>query len=284
LRIAVIAFVTLAVATSGLVSSLQTAAAASMANLWAVPVNSRINDGLPQLLRLLFIAQDASEVDRIKLTMDGTRVIEFDDQGNVMGVPDPAFLFVTGKTKYVLIVGGEYYYYSIFRLVQGKFLIAVDKGELAVGKHTVVAEIFFKGGGPPLTDDAMFNLRAGPSAFPDLVAKNLATPHWIQMGREYHAYFIQKNQGSSKAGEHTLSLYLSSDEELDPGDEMLADMTVEQLFAGRSKMFHMTFELPDDAAKGQAFLIAMTDAGEVLDEGDEGNNIAVKEINVAGGA
>ncbi|MGH9877869.1 MAG: hypothetical protein ACRD5H_09540, partial [Nitrososphaerales archaeon] len=70
LRIAVIAFVTLAIATSGLVSSIQTAAAASMVNLWAVPVTSCIDDGKLQILRLKFNLENVNPLEKIRITLD----------------------------------------------------------------------------------------------------------------------------------------------------------------------------------------------------------------------
>ncbi|MGI0015510.1 MAG: hypothetical protein ACREBU_19005, partial [Nitrososphaera sp.] len=68
LRIAVIAFVTLAIATSGLVSSFQTAAAASNVNLWAVPVTSCIDDGKLQILRLKFNLENVNPLEKIRIT------------------------------------------------------------------------------------------------------------------------------------------------------------------------------------------------------------------------
>ncbi|MGH9878421.1 MAG: CARDB domain-containing protein, partial [Nitrososphaerales archaeon] len=117
---------------------------------------------------------------------------------------------------------------------------------------------------------------------PDLVLKKLATPHFIRIDKEYQAYITQKNEGLSQAGEHVIKLFLSYDDELDSGDELLGQFEVEQLNPGRSKPFHIPFELPDDAVKGQAFLIAMTDADEEVDEVEEGNNTRVREIMIGG--
>jgi len=45
-------------------------------------------------------------------------------------------------------------------------------------------------------------------------------------------------------------------------------------------VFHIPFEIPDDATKGPAFLIVMTDADEEIDEEEEGNNTRVREIRI----
>ncbi|MGH9877103.1 MAG: hypothetical protein ACRD5H_05650, partial [Nitrososphaerales archaeon] len=96
LRIAVIAFVTLAIATSGLVSSAQIAAAApSMINLWAVPVTSCIDDGKLQILRLKFTDTSGSPLEKIRITIDGVMVLEFDANGDIL-FADPAYVSVDG--------------------------------------------------------------------------------------------------------------------------------------------------------------------------------------------
>jgi len=277
LRAAVVAFVSLAIASSGIISSAQAAPAPSMVNLWAVPVTSCIEDGKHQILRIMFLIQDP--VNRIRLVLDPgpeQQVLVFDPSGHVLA-SGAAFDFVQGTTKIIIKIGD---YYTVVELFQGKFKVGVDKDELAVGDHKALVQVITPSG--VLTDDAMFTLKDCKEGKPDLVAKNLATPHWIKLERDpvYNAYFIQKNQGGSKAGEHMIKLFLSYDDELDPGDDLLAQLTVEQLFAGRSKMFHMTFELPDDAVRGPAFLIVMTDADEEVDEEDEGNNTRVREIMI----
>lgn len=54
LKVTAVIFFTLGIASTGLISSIQSAAAVSNANLWAVPVNSRVDDGNYQILRLKF--------------------------------------------------------------------------------------------------------------------------------------------------------------------------------------------------------------------------------------
>ncbi|MGH9876963.1 MAG: CARDB domain-containing protein [Nitrososphaerales archaeon] len=283
LRLAVIAFVTVAIATSALVSSVQTAAAASVVNIWSAPALSCIDDGHLQILRLNFNLKDVNALEMVRITLDsGTpdeKVLEFDGNGNIL-TGDPAFASVEGSTKFKT----DGYYFLLAHL-KGKFIIGIDKTELAAGHHFALAEIFTEGAASTPSDENRFELReACEPSDPDLVLKKLATPHFIHKDREYHAYITQKNEGLSQAGEHVIKLFLSYDDELDLGDEVLGQFEVDQLNPGRSKPFHIPFELPDDAVKGQAFLIAMTDADEEVDEVDEGNNDRIREIIVGAAA
>jgi len=280
LRLIVIAFVTLAVASSSIVSSVQSAAATSMVNLWAVPVNSRIDDGHLQILRLLCLTDEHGAVEKIRITIDGTKVLEFDANGNIIGIPDPAYASVDGFTRLKIVFGDGYY--NLFRLLQCKYKVGVDKTELSIGKHTAVAEIFFVGGGV-LTDDAMFNLRAGKSGMPDLVAEVYAAQNNIQQSKKSHTFFIESNGGTAKAMPHHVRAYLSSDASLDTSvDQLVGEKHTGALPVGHLRLVQIQIHVPCGSATGEMFLIAWTDSGEVVDESNEGNNIAMDEVNVIG--
>ncbi|MCI0557939.1 MAG: hypothetical protein MN733_05545, partial [Nitrososphaera sp.] len=278
LRIAVIAFVTLAVATSGLVSSLQTAAAASMVNLWAVPVNSCIDDGKLQILRLKFKLENVNPLEMVRITLDpGTpeeKILEFDGNGNIL-TSDPAFVSVDGSLKFKT----DGYYFLLAHL-KGKFKVAVDKTLLTVGEHDALAEIFTEGASSTPSDDAMFKLRECDDGEADIVADFYGAPNNIKQDKKYQTFFKESNDGTANAGPHEVKVYLSSDAILDAGDEVVGEKHVGALPAGNDRMVQIQIELPGDSDLGPMFLIAWTDADEEISESNESNNMEVEAINV----
>ena len=274
LRLAVIAFLTLGIAASTTVSTMQYAAAASGANLWAVPVNSRIDDGNSQILRLKFSLDSGNPLEKIRITVDPTgtpKVLEFNGSGDVL-TADPAFVSVDGSIK--IKTDG----YSLVKL-SGKFKIAMDKMALGVGEHEALAEIITTGG-IEATDDAEFKLRAGSTGQADLVAKFFGAPNNIKQDKKYSAFVKEKNEGNGNAGDHTISIYLSEDNTLDSGDELVGEKHVNNLKKGKDRMVHVQFELDDDAETGPAFLIVKVDGDDEVSETDEDNNTKSESITV----
>jgi hypothetical protein len=267
-------FLTLGIAGTGLMTSIQSAAAASSANLWAVPVNSRIDDGNFQILRLKFALDTGNPLDRIRITLDpGTlqeKVLEFDANGDII-TADAAFVSVDGSVK--IKTDG----YSLTEL-SGKFKIAIDKTELTVGEHDALAEIITTG--ETVTDDAHFRLRAGSSGQADLVAKFFGAPDNVKQDKKYSAFVKEANEGTGNAGEHMVSIYLSSDNTLDSGDELVGEKEVNNLKSGKDRMVHVQFELPDDADTGAAYLIVKVDGDNDVSESSENNNSKSEAITV----
>ena len=274
LRVSVMIFLTLGIAGTGLMTSIQSAAAASSANLWAVPVNSRIDDGNFQILRLKFALDTGNPLDRIRITLDpGTlqeKVLEFDANGDII-TADAAFVSVDGSVK--IKTDG----YSLTEL-SGKFKIAIDKTELTVGEHDALAEIITTG--ETVTDDAHFRLRAGSSGQADLVAKFFGAPDNVKQDKKYSAFVKEANEGTGNAGEHMVSIYLSSDNTLDSGDELVGEKEVNNLKSGKDRMVHVQFELPDDADTGPAYLIVKVDGDNDVSESSENNNSKSEAITV----
>ena len=274
LRVSVMIFLTIGIAGTGLMTSIQSAAAASSANLWAVPVNSRIDDGNFQILRLKFALDTGNPLDKIRITLDpGTleeKVLEFDANGDIL-TADPAFVSVDGSIK--IKTDG----YSLTEL-SGKFKIAIDKTELTVGEHDALAEIITTG--ETVTDDAHFRLRAGSSGQADLVAKFFGAPDNIKQDKKYSAFVKEANEGTGNAGEHMISIYLSSDNTLDAGDELVGEKEVDNLKSGKDRMVHVQFELADDADLGSAYLIVKVDGEDDVTESNEGNNDKSEAITV----
>jgi hypothetical protein len=274
LRLAVIALLSLGIAASTTVSTIQSAAAASSANLWAVPVNSRIDDGNFQILRLKFALDTGNPLDKIRITLDpGTlqeKVLEFDANGDII-TADAAFVSVDGSVK--IKTDG----YSLTEL-SGKFKIAIDKTELTVGEHDALAEIITTG--ETVTDDAHFRLRAGSSGQADLVAKFFGAPDNVKQDKKYSAFVKEANEGTANAGEHMISIYLSSDNVLDGSDELVGEKEVNNLKSGKDRMVHVQFELPDDADTGPAYLIVKVDGDNDVSESSENNNSKPEAITV----
>jgi hypothetical protein len=279
-----VAFVTLGIASTSALSSIQAAAAApSNANLWAVPVNSRIDDGNYQILRLIFNTDSGNPLDKIRITLDkGTpneKVLEFDGNGNII-TGDPAFVSVSGSIRFVTTGDG---YYSLAKL-KGKFKILIDKTELTIGDHDALAEIFRTGGADVLTDDAHFKLRAGSSGEADLTPTFLGAPDNIKPDKKYNAFVKEKNQGTGNAGDHSIKVYLSDDNVLDGSDTLVGDKDVQNLKAGKTRMVTVQFELPEGADLGDAYLIVKVDGDDDVSESNEGNNTQPEHIEVVSSA
>jgi hypothetical protein len=277
LRLTVIAFITLGIASSSVVSSVGTAAATSSshANLWAVPVNSCIDDGKLQMLRLKFFQENANPLEVIRIIFDqgesNEKTIEFTPGGLTSGDID---FDVDGS---ISIKTDGYYY--LLKFLKGKFKVSFVKTQLDVGEHTALVQIETTDG-VILEDDAQFKLKACEPKKPDLVAEFLWTPNWIKRDREYNAFFLETNEGQANAGEHNVGLYLSQNKKLESGDDLVGDKTVDMLKKGHFKIVHIKFQLDPDAEKGKAWLIAHTDDNEEIDEKKENNNSETHKIRV----
>jgi hypothetical protein len=253
---------------------MQYAAATSGANLWAVPVNSRIDDGNSQILRLKFSLDSGNPLEKIRITVDpGTspKILEFNGNGDIL-TADPAFVSVDGSIK--IKTDG----YALIKL-SGKFKVAMDKLALGVGEHEALAEIITTAG-VEADDDAEFKLRAGSSGQADLVAKFFGAPDNIKQDKKYVAFVKEANQGTGNAGEHTISIYLSEDNVLDGGDELVGEKEVNNLKKGKDRMIMMQFELDDDAETGSAYLIVKVDGDDDVSESNENNNTKPESITV----
>jgi hypothetical protein len=279
LRIIAIAFMTLAIAASGLVSSLQTAAADSDVNLWAVPVTSCIDDGKLQILRLKFNLENVNPLEKIRITLDpGTpeeKILEFDGNGAILA-SDPAFVSVDGSIKFKT----DGYYFLLAHL-KGKFKVGIDKGELIIGDHEALAEIFTDGASTTPSDDASFKLKACGKGEPDLVAESYVAPNNIKQDKKYHTYFLESNGGNAKAGPHEVYVYLSSDATLDTSSDLLVGKKhTGALPVNPVRLVHIQVEIPCGEDTGEMFLIAFTDAEEEVNESNENNNTELDEVNV----
>ncbi|MGI0036812.1 MAG: CARDB domain-containing protein [Nitrososphaera sp.] len=274
LRVSVAVFLALGIASAGLISSFQSAAAASNANLWAVPVNSRIDDGNFQILRLNFHLDTGNPLDKIVITLDkGTSeemVLEFNGNGVIL-TADPAFVFVDGSIK----IKTDGY---LLKLLKGKFKIAIDKTLLTVGEHDALAEIITTG--ETLTDDAHFRLRGGSTGQADLTPEFFFTWPNIPAGEMRRAWVFEENIGDGNAGMHMVSVYLSEDNILDGSDILVGDKEAKALKSGKDTLLVVKYELPEGTDSGQAYLILELDTEDDVNESFENNNVEARQINV----
>ena len=276
LRVSVMMFLTVGIASAGLISSVQSAAAAasSSANLWAVPVNSRIDDGNYQILRLKFNLDTGNPLDKIRITLDqgmpDEKVLEFNGNGDILS-GDSAFVFVDGSIKFK--TDG----YLLSKLT-GKFKIAIDKTELTVGEHDALAEIITDA--ETITDDAQFRLRGGPTGQADLAVDSFFAWHNIKLDKKHNAFIVDANDGTGNAAKHTVKVYLSNDNVLDGSDTLVGEKETSALKFDKDRLVKVRYELPDGTDLGPAYLIAMVDADNDVSESDENNNVSSRAINV----
>ena len=113
-----------------------------------------------------------------------------------------------------------------------------------------------------------------------LVAKFFGAPDNIKQDKKYSAFVKEANEGTGNAGEHMISIYLSSDNTLDAGDELVGEKEVDNLKSGKDRMVHVQFELADDADLGSAYLIVKVDGEDDVTESNEGNNDKSEAITV----
>ncbi|HJS83495.1 MAG TPA: CARDB domain-containing protein, partial [Nitrososphaera sp.] len=105
-------------------------------------------------------------------------------------------------------------------------------------------------------------------------------PDNVKQDKKYSAFVKEANEGTGNAGEHMISIYLSSDNVLDGSDELVGEKEVNNLKSGKDRMVHVQFELPDDADTGAAYLIVKVDGDNDVSESSENNNSKSEAITV----
>jgi hypothetical protein len=81
------------------------------------------------------------------------------------------------------------------------------------------------------------------------------------------------NPGTQAAPHTALRFFLSADPILDPSDALLSEVGVGELKPGETKRRHLNVHLPEGISASGQFVIASTDADNVVAETDEENNI-----------
>jgi subtilase family serine protease/subtilisin family serine protease len=115
---------------------------------------------------------------------------------------------------------------------------------------------------------------------PDLVIALLSTPSAVGAGAQFTITDTTKNQGGGSAAASTTSYYLSTDGIFDPSDILLGSRTVTALPMGASDTGTVTLTVPAGTPAGTYSLLARADAGNLVLETDEDNNVRGAPLQV----
>jgi len=246
----------------------------SSAKLKALPKQSFVDDGSSQLLQLKFKLDEGTLFQFVRITIDGTSVLEFDAAGNPIGPVNPPFEFVFGHIT--MLSDG---YYAIGK-AKGKFVIAMDKLALGIGEHEAKAEVVLGGGEEPLVATDTFKLKSSEPPLSDLVAKFFIAPSTIKKNLKYWTFTIETNEGQGKAKQHDVKVYLSEDNILDSGDGVLGQRGVPHLQAGDFDLIPIKIKVPKTEDNGDHFLFVKVDANDKIKELSEDNNVLSQAANI----
>jgi hypothetical protein len=244
--------------------------AASGAELKALPKESLVDDGSSQLLNLKFRLQEGDFLDMIRISVDGSMVVEFDAEGNVLDY-GPAFELVFGSVT--MLSDG----YAIGP-AKGKFVIAMDKTALGIGEHDAMAEVILEEDTLVATDD--FTLNPSEPALPDLVAKYFFAPSTIRKPLNYWTFTVETNEGTEDAKRHNVRVYLSEDNALGAGDTLLGQKGIGRLEVGDFDIVPIKIKVPKDTEAGTHHLFVKVDAANQIEEESEDNNTKSKQTTI----
>ena len=112
-----------------------------------------------------------------------------------------------------------------------------------------------------------------PSSEPDLVITGISVPASVAPGTRAGVSVTILNQGNAPASSSLLSLSLSGDRTLDPGDTSAGQVMVSPIAPGATRTVSYSIRIPDGAT-GTCSLCAHADANSRIRESDEENNAA----------
>lgn len=115
---------------------------------------------------------------------------------------------------------------------------------------------------------------------PDLVVSVLSAPASGGAGTTITVTDTAKNQGGSGAGASTTKFYLSTNTTFDIGDVVLGSRAAPALAAGASSAATTALVLPAGTVSGNYFLLAVSDANQVVVEAKEGNNVTSRALTI----
>ena len=84
-----------------------------------------------------------------------------------------------------------------------------------------------------------------------------------------------QNIGTIGAPGSLIRYYLSNDDRLNAGDTLLKQQATGAVKLGHLKKRTLSYWFPTDVSEAGQFIIVVMDAGEFVDECDEGNNVIV---------
>ncbi|MBL8151113.1 MAG: hypothetical protein JNN15_14395 [Blastocatellia bacterium] len=118
---------------------------------------------------------------------------------------------------------------------------------------------------------------------PDLVVSGLTIrPVSVNPGDLITAEFAVTNQGSAIATAHINEVRLSTDNIITSNDILLGSRTSGQIAAGSGAQFSIDLRVPNNTTPGVYFVGVVIDAGAIVTETNEANNISFTQITVSG--
>lgn len=118
----------------------------------------------------------------------------------------------------------------------------------------------------------------------DLSTTGIAAPATANAGEAVTATVTVSNSGTEAiATPFETKVYLSLDSTISSDDEFIGSGVVDALDAGASTTVTASYTLPANLRSGTYYLGAVADAGGVVDESDEANNLSQVALDIAGG-
>lgn len=158
-------------------------------------------------------------------------------------------------------VGGYTYYSDISGQPNGTWSSALGYGRINAYKAVLKAKL------------------------PDLIPvdQSLST-YLIQSGSSLTAYCAEKNLGPVPAGSNVVSIHISSDNILTPGqngDRYISEISIPGVSANSiSTTYPKSISIPSDVPAGNYFLFFSADGGQAVEEIFEDNNFASVQLTV----
>ena len=121
---------------------------------------------------------------------------------------------------------------------------------------------------------------ASDEALPDFAVSSLTVPSAGGADSPLTLNETTRNQGPGPSEASATGYYISSNETLDAGDTLIGTRMVPALAPGASSAASVTVTLPAGLATGTWYIVAKADHADLLVEGQEGNNIAVRSLLV----
>ncbi|MDD5434392.1 MAG: DUF1566 domain-containing protein [Nitrospira sp.] len=115
---------------------------------------------------------------------------------------------------------------------------------------------------------------------PDLIIPVFTAPFSAGAGKTIIISDTTMNLGGCTAGASTTKFYLSADTILDSGDTLLGSRAVTSLTSGDTSSGSTSVIIPAGTATGRYYIIAWSDADNVVAETSEVNNKKVRAINI----
>ncbi|MBI5194448.1 MAG: DUF1566 domain-containing protein [Nitrospirae bacterium] len=115
---------------------------------------------------------------------------------------------------------------------------------------------------------------------PDMIIPLLTVPWNAGAGKTISIGDTTKNQGGCTSVASATKFYLSADNILDSGDTLLGSRSVPSLASGAASSGSTSVIIPSGTATGRYYIIAFSDADNVVAETFEGNNNKYRMITV----